>query len=143
MTLPTQLNATAAPGDVIQAYYVASGAFAGSSGTATEIVSPASLTITATANTKVYDGTTSALATPTVTGLQGSDTVTGLYEVYTDANPGTGKTLVVAGGYRINDGNSGKNYTVSTVTASGVIAPAAHHHPPWPRSNLTARPRRR
>ena len=35
-------------------------------------ITAAPLTITATANTKIYDGTTSASATPTTSGLQGS-----------------------------------------------------------------------
>src|SRR5262249_37188659 len=41
-------------------------------------ITPAPLTITATTNTKTYDGTAGAGATPTVAGLLGSDTVTGL-----------------------------------------------------------------
>jgi hypothetical protein len=61
------------------------------------------------------------LATPTISGLQGSDSVTGLVETYDTKNAGTGKTLSVSA-YTVNDGNSGNNYTVSTVTsAAGVI----------------------
>jgi len=64
-----------------------------------------------------------AAATPTVSGLQGSDTVTGLVEVYTDPNAGSAKTLTVTG-YTVNDGNSGGNYTVSLVNdTTGVINP--------------------
>src|SRR6185436_10618946 len=81
----------------------------------TGVINKALLTITATTNTKTYDGNTSAAAIPTVSGLQGSDTVTGLSETYDNRNAGTGKTLSVAG-YTVNDGNSGNNYTVSTVT---------------------------
>jgi hypothetical protein len=89
-------------------------------------INPAALTITATANTKVYDGMTSATATPTVTGLQGSDTVSGLSESYTSANVGTGLMLTVNAGYLINDGNNGGNYTVTTIAStSGEIDPAA------------------
>jgi hypothetical protein len=84
-------------------------------------ITAATLTITAAANTKTYDGTTSASATPTTSGLQGSDTVTGLAETYDTKNVGTGKTLSVSA-YTVNDGNSGNNYTVSTVTSTaGVI----------------------
>ena len=36
-------------------------------------ITPAALTITATTNSKIYDGTVSAAATPTVTGLLGGD----------------------------------------------------------------------
>ena len=84
-------------------------------------ITPATLTITAASNTKTYDGTVTATALPTVSGLQGSDSITGLTEAYADKNAGTGKTLSVTG-YTVNDANGGNNYTVSTVTdTSGVI----------------------
>ncbi len=86
------------------------------------VINQAPLTITAAANTKTYDGTTSAAATPTVSGLQGSDTVTGLSETYDTSAVGTGKTLTVSAGYVVNDGNSGANYAVTTATSTaGVI----------------------
>src|ERR1017187_9349755 len=85
------------------------------------VISKAALTITAAANTKTYDGSTSASATPTTSGLQGSDSVSGLAETYDTKNAGTGKTLSVSA-YTVNDGNSGNNYTVSTATSTaGVI----------------------
>ncbi len=88
-------------------------------------ITTAPLTITAALNTKTYDGGVSAAATPTVTGLLGSDMVTGLTESYADKNAGTGKTLSVNSGYMVNDGNAGANYTVSTVNAgTGVITQA-------------------
>jgi hypothetical protein len=88
------------------------------------VISKATLTITAAANTKTYDSTTSAAATPTTSGLQGSDSVTGLTETYDTKNVGTGKTLSVSA-YTVNDGNAGANYTVSTVASTaGVINPA-------------------
>jgi hypothetical protein len=88
-------------------------------------ITAAPLTITATANTKIYDGTTDASATPTINGLQGSDTVTGLAETYDTPDAGTGKTLSVSA-YTVNDGNGGNNYTVSTVTSTaGVIDKAS------------------
>ena len=78
-------------------------------------------TITAVTNTKIYDGTTNASGTPTVAGLVSPDTVTGLAEVYSDANAGTGKTLTVST-YTVNDGNSGNNYSVTTTpNNTGVI----------------------
>ncbi len=90
------------------------------------VINKAALTITALANTKTYDATTSAAATPTVSGLLGSDTVTGLSETYDNKNAGTGKTLSVAAGYAVNDGNSGNNYLVSLVTSTtGQITPLA------------------
>src|SRR5262249_42836646 len=88
-------------------------------------ITPAILTIIAAANTKTFDGNNSAAAVPTVAGLQGSDTVTGLREAYNDATPGTGKILLVTG-FTINDGNNGSNYAVAIVpSAAGVITPAA------------------
>ncbi|MGA2180726.1 MAG: YDG domain-containing protein, partial [Verrucomicrobiota bacterium] len=85
------------------------------------VINPATLTITAAVNTKTYDGMTSASATPTTSGLQGSDSVTGLAETYDTKNAGTDKTLSVSA-YTVNDGNSGNNYTVSTVASTaGVI----------------------
>ena len=53
--------------------------------TTTANITPAPLTFTAVTNTKVYDGTTSAAAIPTVSGLKGSDTVTNLTETYATA----------------------------------------------------------
>ena len=94
-------------------------------------INPAGLTITAATNTKICDGTTSAAATPTVSGLQGSDTVTGLAETYANANAGTGKTLNVTG-YAVNDGNQGGNYTLTLASATGVIDPAQPFDPCTP-----------
>src|SRR5581483_5651842 len=91
----------------------------------TGVINKAALTITAATNTKTYDGTTSAAAVPTASGLVGGDTVTGLAETYDNKNAGTGKTLSVSA-YTVNDGNSGNNYTVTTVTnTTGVINKAA------------------
>ncbi len=86
------------------------------------MINKAPLTITAQTNTKAYDGNTSAAATPTYAGLQPGDTLTGMSETYDTADPGTGKTLTVAPGYTLDDGNSGENYTVTTVAdTTGVI----------------------
>jgi filamentous hemagglutinin family protein len=88
-------------------------------------ITPAALTVTATTNSKTYDGTTSAGAAPIATGLVGGDTATGLTEAYADNNAGTGKTLLVSG-YTVDDGNGGNNYTVSLVNnTTGVINQAA------------------
>ncbi|MDF2873550.1 MAG: filamentous hemagglutinin N-terminal protein [Sporomusa sp.] len=89
-------------------------------------IDKAALTITAAANTKTYDGTTTAAATPTYSGLQTGDSLTGLAEAYTDKNAGSGKTLQVSGGYTLTDGNNGGNYTVTLVeNTSGKIDKAA------------------
>ncbi len=88
------------------------------------VIIAAPLEITATTNTKVYDGGVTAAAVPTVSGLQGTDTVTSLAEVYNTKNARTGKSLQVSS-YTVNDGNSGANYIVTTVDdTTGVITPA-------------------
>ncbi len=87
----------------------------------TGLINKASLTITAIANTKTYDSTTTAAATPTVSGLVGADSVTGLAEVYGDKNPGRGKTLSVSA-YTVSDSNHGNNYSViKVINTTGVI----------------------
>ena len=87
-------------------------------------ITPAPLTISATTNAKTYDGTVTAAATPTVTGLLGGDTASGA-EAYADKNVGTGKTLSVES-YTIDDGNGGNNYSVALLDdVTGVIDPAA------------------
>jgi trimeric autotransporter adhesin len=90
-------------------------------------ISPAALTITASTDTTIYDGTTSSMAIPTIAGLVGDDTVSDLSEAFTSKNVMgvDGSTLEVAVGYTINDGNDGANYTVTTESAAGTIAPAA------------------
>ena len=93
--------------------------------TATGTITPAALTVAAVTNTKVYDATTSAAATPTVTGLQGTDTVTGRTEAYGSKNVlGTNGSVLLVTGYTVNDGNSGANYTVTVTSANGTITPA-------------------
>src|SRR5262249_17842581 len=89
--------------------------------TAKANITPAALTLTALTNTKVNDGTTTAAAIPTASGLQGTDSLTNLTESYASPYVGTGKTLNVAT-YTINDGNSGGNYAVTLVANnSGAI----------------------
>src|SRR5207249_1723702 len=71
----------------------------------TGAITARAITVTAATNSKGYDATTSAAATPTVTSgtLVGSDTGS-FSETYDTANVGTGKTLSVSA-YAINDGN--------------------------------------
>ncbi len=125
-TQPKDLIVTTPFPHVITANFTASSNFLNSVGNLAggEVIAPRALTLTPTANTKVYDSTTSALALPAVSGLVIGDTVTGLGELYGDRDAGTGKTLSVSS-YSINDGNSGLNYAVTTaITTAGVINPA-------------------
>jgi hypothetical protein len=102
----------------------------------TGAITPAPLTLTAQAASKTYDATTGSAVAPTVTGLQGADSVSGLAQTYADANVGTGKTLSVSS-YTVNDGFGGGNYTISTVISTGgVITPA----PLTVRTNDSSRP---
>jgi hypothetical protein len=91
----------------------------------TGVITPEALTITAVANTKVYDGSTSAAAVPTITtgSLQGSDTED-FIETYNTRNVGTGEVLTPSG--TVSDGNEGNNYLYTFVPDSaGVITRAA------------------
>jgi len=92
--------------------------------TAAGAINKAALTLAAVTGTKTYDATTTSSGTVTVSGLQGSDTVSGLTQSYDSKNAGS-RTLSVNGGYVISDGNSGGNYTVTTQTAAGTINKAA------------------
>ena len=86
-------------------------------------INPAPLTIIANPNTKIYDGTTTASATPTVIGtIYGTDKPN-FIETYDNKNAGTGKTLIPSG--IVKDGNNGKNYSYTFVkNTNGVINPA-------------------
>ena len=86
---------------------------------------PAPLTVTASPNTKPYDGTTSAAAAPTITSgsLAPGDTAS-FTESYSTQNVGTGLTLTPIG--TVSDGNGGKNYDVTFVdNTSGAITAMA------------------
>ena len=86
-------------------------------------ITPATLTIGAVANTKTYDGTKVASATPVIlNGLISGDTVSNLTEIYSSKNvAGAGQSLLIVNGYTVNDGNSGGNYNVLTQTSLGTI----------------------
>ena len=88
-------------------------------------VAPTNLTVTAAPNTKPYDGTTSAAATPAITAgsLQPGDTAPAWTETYDSKNAGTGKTLTPVP-LPVNDSNGGLNYNVSYLPqAVGEIDP--------------------
>src|SRR3954463_8902674 len=89
-------------------------------------ITPALLTLNAVTDTKVYDATTTSSATPTVSGLQGADSVSGRVQAYASKNVlGTNGSTLQVTAYTVNDGNSGNNYTVSASTAAGTITPAS------------------
>jgi hypothetical protein len=87
----------------------------------TASVSRRPITVTAAADTKTYDGTTSSSATPTVTtgsivaGDEGAFT-----QAFDSKHVGTGKTLTPAGS--VDDDNSGADYLITFAEShNGVI----------------------
>ena len=83
--------------------------------------------MTAATNSKPYDGTTAAAATPTITtGTLAPGDTANFTETYDTQNVGTGKTLSPAGS--VTDGNGGNNYAVTFLTnTTGVITARANH----------------
>ena len=100
-----------------------SGSAAGNYVLSTTSVSPSAsitarpLTVTAQANSKTYDGGTSAATAPGITSgaVQTGDTAN-FSETYNTKTVGTSKTLTPSG--TVNDGNSGNNYSYTFQTAS-------------------------
>ncbi|MBV9519983.1 MAG: hypothetical protein JO068_17900, partial [Hyphomicrobiales bacterium] len=88
-------------------------------------ITPATLTISAVSDTKIFDGTTGSTALAQVTGLKGDDSVTGLAERFDSIN--AGHRSLSFGPLTVNDGNGGANYILSILnpTASGAITPAS------------------
>ena len=97
--------------------------------TSSASITPATLTITAKSDSKVYDGTTGSTVTPTYTGLVSGESLGNLTQAYASKNVlGEDRsTLQVSEGYTLTDGNggnSGNNYQVTVHTAKGTITPA-------------------
>ncbi len=89
-------------------------------------INPAPLVLSATSDTKTYDGGTSSSAMPTANTLFGGDTLTATQSFGSKNVLGAGNSvLAIDPGYTINDGNGGADYTVTQVkTAQGTINPA-------------------
>ena len=87
-----------------------------------QVVNKAPLIISAVPDSKTYDGSTSSAEIPyVVSGLQGSDTVTGLAQTFSSADAmGNGGSTLQVTAYTINDG-FGDNYAVTLQPASGTI----------------------
>ena len=84
--------------------------------TALGTITPAALDISAVTDSRQYDGTTASSGTPTVGTLYSTDTVTGLVQAFASRHVlgANGSTLSVTS-YTVNDGNSGADYTVTTI----------------------------
>ena len=87
-------------------------------------IAKAPLTLSASTDTKVYDGNTSSTGTVKVSGLMGNDSLTGVSLSFANKNVlgGDASSLKLNTGYVIQDGNSGANYTVVTHDALGSIS---------------------
>lgn len=85
------------------------------------VITAEPLTITATTNTKVYDGNTSAAAIPTVSGTIFNGDTPNFTETYDTVTAGANKTLTPAG--NVNDVNGGLNYAPITFVPieTGII----------------------
>jgi hypothetical protein len=98
---------------------------ANSTAAASADITAAPLSIAAVTDSRVYNGTVTSAGVPTVGGLFGTDTVTGLAQTFDTKNVGTGKTLSVSS-YIVNDGNGGHNYMVALLADhTGAISPRA------------------
>ena len=99
--------------------------YAPAGGGSTDTIAQAPLSISASYSSKTYDGTVNVAdgATPTVSGLYGSETVTGLTESFIAPNAGPEATVINLG-FTINDGNGGNNYYVASINqGTGYILP--------------------
>src|SRR5664279_4991687 len=89
------------------------------------VINQAPITVTASANTKIYDGNTSAAASPTITsGALASGDVAVFSETYDTPTQGTGKTMTPAVVSILNGASQDVtgNYTIILQTsANGVI----------------------
>ncbi|MBK1694362.1 hypothetical protein CKO09_06350 [Chromatium weissei] len=90
---------------------------------ATGMINPATLTINAVTDSRVYDGTINSTGAVTFSGLQAGDSLTELTQVFDSEHAGT-RTLNVLPNYVLNDGNNGLNYSVKFNSATGTINPA-------------------
>jgi len=84
-------------------------------------ISAVNISVTAGADTKVYDGTINSAVVPTITlgSLVGGDAAS-WSQVFESAAVGTGIALIPTG--TVNDGNGGTNYKVTFVNAVGEIS---------------------
>ena len=76
------------------------------------------ITVTAAADTKTYDGTTSSTGVPIITGALATGDTADFSQVFDSRNAGS-QTLTASG--IVDDGNGGANYSYTFVTAAGTI----------------------
>jgi hypothetical protein len=91
---------------------------------ATGTISKAPLTLTSVTDSKIYDTNTTSTKAVLVSGIKGTDTITGLTQAFDSKNAGA-RSLVINPGYVLNDGNGGGNYDVTVSQATGAITKAS------------------
>src|SRR4029077_18686162 len=74
------------------------------------IITQAPITVTAVADNRQYNGTTSSANAPTISPNLFSGDTSGFTQSYDTKHVGTGKTITASG--VVNDGNGGANYAV-------------------------------
>lgn len=77
------------------------------------------LIISATDDTKTYDGTANSSALPTTSALVNGESITNLTQTFAAKDAGTSQLNVSS--YSINDDNGGNNYSVNLIPATGTI----------------------
>ena len=104
--------------------YATDGVFLAADGSSQLTVNPAEFTITAASRHQGLRRYHHSSKTPTYGTLYNGDTVTGLTQAFTSKNVlGTNGSTLMVTGYTVNDGDGGKDYTVTTQTATGTITP--------------------
>ena len=119
------LNVTSTNGCTASATFLGDANHSGSTDSQSITITQRPITVTAVADTKIYDGTTSSSQTPGITSgtLAGSDTPN-FSQTFDTPDADTGKTMIPAG--TVNDGNGGANYAVTFVNVNtGTITQAS------------------
>lgn len=91
-------------------------------------INKAPLVISASSDQKIYDGTTTSLGEVSVNGLVAGDTADASQSF--DAS-GVGPRTLYIDKLKIDDGNGGNNYQVTTETAEGTIDPNVRLSPAY------------
>jgi hypothetical protein len=87
-------------------------------------ITPATLQISASSDSKFYDGSTQSSLAPKITqgSLWGDDRLTGLAQTYESKNAlGAGQSKLIVSAYTLSDGNNGGNYVLSFLPGLGTI----------------------
>ncbi|MBB5985447.1 YDG domain-containing protein [Sphingobium lignivorans] len=91
----------------------------GSLANGTANIAKAVLTLTASDDARIYDGTALSGGLVGVTGLIQGDTISGVTQAFD--SKAAGNRVVKVNGWTLDDGNEGGNYTVVKVDAAGTI----------------------